>query len=404
MKARIAVALAVVFAAACQQDRQAPTGLAGLERDSAGIRIMENPKPAEGSRLPWRIGPQPTVSIGKLEGREPYMLHRVIDAAGLSNGRIAVANRGSAEVRVFDAFGNHLVSVGGPGEGPGELRRLWRVAAWPGDSVIAWELGNGRFSVFGPRGNHGRSFVPRSDENPAEGWSLSFVDARKDGTIVYLVAGDADSTVVEIVDGEGERSASLGAHLDEEIVVARGSRGYSEPMPVAYSRELVTSLWGDLVVVATNNRYEIRAFRADGTLARIVRREHVLRVPTDADRRYFVDREMALRDGLDMPVEVLEEARRVLGSLPVAETFPAFSAMLGDDAGHLWVREYEFPREERIAHLWTVFDPAGRVLGFVETPKELRIHHIGADYILGHSSDELGVESIQVWPLERSGS
>ena len=32
------------------------------------------------------------------------------------------------------------------------------------------------------------------------------------------------------------------------------------------------------------------------------------------------------------------------------------------------------------------------------------IYEIGEDYILGHSMDELGVESIQVWPLDRSGS
>lgn len=274
MNVRICVALAVVCGVACQQDRQASTGLAGFERDSAGIRIIDNPKPPEGSRLPWRIGPEPTVSIGELEGEEPYMLYRVIDVATLSQGRIAIANRGSAEVRVFDALGDHLVSVGGQGEGPGELRRLWRVAPWPGDSILAWELGTSRFSVFGARGNYGRSFVTRSHDGPGERRSLPFVDARSDGTIVYRLAGEADSTVIDIVDGEGVRSASLGAHLDEEIIVARGSRGYAERMPAAYTRELVTSLWGHLIVASPNNRYEIRAFRADGTLARIVRREH----------------------------------------------------------------------------------------------------------------------------------
>lgn len=189
MNVRIRVALAVVCGVSCQQDRQAPAGLAGFERDSAGIRIIENPKPPEGSRVPWRIGPEPTVSIGELEGEEPYMLHRVFDAARLSDGRIVVANYGFSEVRVFDAAGTHLASAGGTGEGPGEFRSLWRVAPWPGDSILAWDFKR-RFSVFGPRGNYGRSFVARSDENPRERRSLPFVDARSDGTIVYrLVRG-----------------------------------------------------------------------------------------------------------------------------------------------------------------------------------------------------------------------
>lgn len=43
------------------------------------------------------------------------------------------------------------------------------------------------------------------------------------------------------------------------------------------------------------------------------------------------------------------------------------------------------------------------MLGFVETPKGLRIDQIGEDYILGHFRDELDVEHVQVWPLKRSG-
>lgn len=75
-----------------------------------------------------------------------------------------------------------------------------------------------------------------------------------------------------------------------------------------------------------------------------------------------------------------------------------------DALDHLWIREYDLPREERPAPLSTVFDPEGHVLGLVETPAELlRIHEIGEDYILGTAWDELGVETKQVWPLERSG-
>ena len=52
--------------------------------------------------------------------------------------------------------------------------------------------------------------------------------------------------------------------------------------------------------------------------------------------------------------------------------------------------------------LWTVFDPEGQALGFVETPDGLEIDEIGEDYILGWVEDELGVESVQLWPLERA--
>jgi len=57
------------------------------QRDSAGIRIVENARPPVGSRLGWRIGQEPEVSIGVLEGDDPYMLFAVRDAMILSDGR-----------------------------------------------------------------------------------------------------------------------------------------------------------------------------------------------------------------------------------------------------------------------------------------------------------------------------
>ena len=41
--------------------------------------------------------------------------------------------------------------------------------------------------------------------------------------------------------------------------------------------------------------------------------------------------------------------------------------------------------------------------GFVETPEGLDIMQIGEDFILGRVKDQLEVEHVQVWPLERGG-
>ncbi|WP_425153655.1 hypothetical protein [Candidatus Palauibacter sp.] len=76
------------------------------------------------------------------------------------------------------------------------------------------------------------------------------------------------------------------------------------------------------------------------------------------------------------------------------ESWPAFSEILSDRAGHLWVRGYR-------TAAWTVFDPEGRVQGLIETPPGLRIFEIGEDYLLGWVYDELGVEYVQLWSLSR---
>ena len=61
-------------------------------------------------------------------------------------------------------------------------------------------------------------------------------------------------------------------------------------------------------------------------------------------------------------------------------------------------------QETSAGPVWTVFDPDGHVLGFVETPPGLHIYEIGADYLLGHATDEDGIEYVRLWPLERTGA
>ena len=84
MKSGSVVSLPVTFltlaAPAYQQDQDHALSLPTETRDSAGIRIVENARPPAGSRLGWRIGPEPAVSIGVLEGEDRYMLQQVTDA------------------------------------------------------------------------------------------------------------------------------------------------------------------------------------------------------------------------------------------------------------------------------------------------------------------------------------
>ena len=79
-------------------------------RDSAGIRIIENGRPAEGSRLAWRIGPEPSVTIGSVEANADFQLFQVDDALKLGDGRLVVANGGSHQLLVFDEAGNYLTA------------------------------------------------------------------------------------------------------------------------------------------------------------------------------------------------------------------------------------------------------------------------------------------------------
>ena len=336
------------------------------------------------------------------------MLHQVRDASKLSDGRIVVANGGDDELRVFDGSGTYLESWGGRGEGPGEFNGLTQFNTWPGDSIVAWYGPRGGISVFDSDGNFGRTFTLEINDDDPFGLYVLPAAVTATGSILAGQAPDIfGRVVVEIRDADGRLLSSLGEHPGVEKHRVEEVRGTGRVVTLhspIFAATVAQVPWGDLIVHNRNNRYEIKAFAGDGTLARIVRREPVVRSPTQAEIEAYIEEEVSSYPKSLTPGEIEEyqaEKRKEYRSVPVAEQMPAFTSVLVDRLNHLWVEEYEPPGEERPGSLWTAFNPEGHVLGFVETPERLEIFEIGEDYILGVFRDELDVEIVQVWTLER---
>ena len=390
------LSLFLLLAAACADTPdEPPPAYAGHLHDSADVLIAENPRPPAESRLGWEIGPEPAVTIGSAEGEGPYRLDRVGMAATLPDGGIVVADGRSDEVRVFDADGVHLRSWGEYGKDPGEFDELYRVARWRGDSIAAWDRFPYRgVAIFDDEGNLGR-MVALGMGGPDR--SISIL---RGGSFLadYWLQGEhghgghgsglmVQEQVFEIRDADGARTASLDALPGREFFMAQ-NREMPVEMDVAFSRSVYSAAWRDLALVSPNHRYELRAYATDGALRRIVRMEHTPVPVTDS---------------------LVEIAREEWGDgyrfdgMPLPETLPAFATVLVDALDHLWVREYPVPGRVTPSPVWTVFDPEGLVLGFVETPRLLLLYEIGADYVLGRWFGEPRVVQVQVWPLRRGG-
>ncbi len=113
---RRCLALFAIAVVACTDDT--PRTDTAIVRDSGGVRIVENATPANELAV-WTLAGQPGLQLGTVEGNSAEQFFRVSGAVRLSDGRIAVANAGSQELRLFTPGGRHLRSVGGPGGGPG---------------------------------------------------------------------------------------------------------------------------------------------------------------------------------------------------------------------------------------------------------------------------------------------
>ena len=194
----------------------------------------------------------------------------------------------------------------------------------------------------------------------------------------------------KVLGPDGKLVASFGQFPGTEwwAVFARGGQIQSSQVH-PFGRNTIGAVWGDFVAIGDQARYEIKAFAADGTLVRVVRRDGDLRNPTRAEQDCYWERRYA-----DRPPDSRAESLRAVKDMPLVDSYRAFSRILSDRLGYLWVRE-------RSSSVWTVFDQEGRVRGLVEMPSGLGVFEIGEDYILGRSRDDLGVEYVLLWSLDR---
>jgi hypothetical protein len=167
------------------------------------------------------------------------------------------------------------------------------------------------------------------------------------------------------------------------------------PRGIPFSSAPALAASGEHFYVADGPDPEVRVWRGDGSLRRIVRWSMEPRtVGEDLVERY--------RDHLAETADDPEARRRndaFLAEVQLPERLPATDggAMLVDGEGNLWVPAYALPWEE--ASAWDVFSPEGEWLGPVSMPPRFTPWQIGRDFVIGSWMDELDVEYVLVYEL-----
>lgn len=373
--------------------------------DSAGITIVTNTAPASTAGNAWRVADRPTIDIGVVSGDAAYEFFRPLGAVRLSDGRIVVANRGTYELRYFDAGGKHLVTAGGRGGGPGELMDMSWFSRTVGDSMVVYDRRNRRLSVFDPQGVYHHSVRLQTSEFPFMKGRLddgSYVGhiwrGRSRGAPPIPLGRGTDSLWVVRYGTDGELLDTLGTYLRR---VRHGStldwRGRTQRGAVAvpFTPTTATYTSGDFIFTGTTHVYEIAARAADGRIRRLVRKVHT-KLPvlqTDTDR--FMDSLRMLAVGNPEMQWVVE----MLDITPPQDSMPAYEGFTVDSEGNLWVADARRPNTPTPS--WNVFGHEGVWLGHVEGPTGLRVTDIGRDYLLGLWRDEMEVEHVMLYALEK---
>jgi sugar lactone lactonase YvrE len=353
----------------------------------------KHPPGAWGSGEQWRLVEE--ARIGARDEGGPEMFANIVDATIDPMGRIWVADAQQHQIRLFEATGRHVRTIGRGGGGPGEFRGIAGMT-WAADSRL-WVVdnGNARFVVYDTAGTlvatHSRTSAMMASPWPGRFDSLGRLydvtgTLADDGSILtWIVRTDTG--------GQPRDTFRLPPFKAEQFQITSGDERNRRvtAVNVPFTGRQVWALDPEGGVwVANTAQYRIERHTFSGGGRRTVVEREVGPVPVSREDR-------------DRILESFSNFTRQGGRIDasrIPRVHPPLAGFLFDDAGRMWVMPMTGRGEPRVLD---VFEADGRYLGRValpgpyrSTPKAIRGNRMAVVV-----RDEDDVPSLTVMRIEK---
>lgn len=380
----------------------------GRVSSALGLALVVGVSTPIGAQRAWTVDPKAVIDIAGTTPTGDVVLENAVAGTRLSSGTIVIADLTAAKVRFFDQTGKLTKSVGQPGSGPGDFRQLMWLGQCAADSVFAWDYALRRMTVISGAATVVRQYAVPADPAQQLGAPTTVSCSRagrfamqppmtpRQGNFVVVTP---DSTVLRgkspmtLADRTGHVTGSLGDVWFSEVFMT-GRRG--GPRGGGYrplGRSTSVALAGDRIYVGTADSGYVDVYSPDGKLASTI---SVGLAPRKASRQHL---EGAIGEMLPMyPGNMRTSLRELMLDLPLPENLPAYSALLTDPDGVLWV--VASAPGDADTHLVAV-DATGKRVGDVRVPVQLAVFEVGRDYILGRYEDPQDEPHLALFRLRR---
>ena len=325
-----------------------------------------------------RITELARIGTDEAEGPASFADVRAIEVDG--SGRIYVLEAEAQEIRVFDSTGTYVRTIGRKGAGPGELKDAIGMF-WDGQGGL-WvvDQANARFTAFDTSGNYVTDRRRLFANHMTWVWSGRFLD---DGRLLEWVPGEAMDQPARLVAID---TVTFMARDTFQLPVFDGAvfelkdtgRWIRAGVPFAPSLTWMVDPRGNLWF-GNQDRYRIYKRTLEGDTVKIIDKPFTPVAVTAPEKDSAVAR-----------LEWFTKQGGRVDASRIPDHKPAFSSLVVDDVGNLWVS----PVTEGERGRWfDVFDDEGHYrgrvdLGFVLAgPAPL----IREKVIYGISRDSLGV-------------
>lgn len=285
---------------------------------------------------------------------------------------VIVSSRGNLQVLVFDSSGfSH--AIGGRGQGPGGFENLGLVWHLNGDTLLAYDLmGDVSFFTVGGDYLYEVSVPPSRPLGLLEDRTILARAGRGD-VVRYNLQGE----IVSSVGLQYPRPNLVQVDDPDPTVRSRRVRPYFAPSPSH-------AVGSDHYWLGSGNDYKVTKYDRVGNL--------ISELEWDGPDLTVTKRH----------VSRLLEWLRDKGNrdYPASDKLPAYTQLVVDSQDNLWVRTFHPPYDPSPTQ-WLVFD-GDEQMSIVETPRKFVIHEVGDDYVLGVYWDELDVERVRLYNLNKN--
>ncbi|MFW6198872.1 MAG: hypothetical protein ACOC5E_03520 [Acidobacteriota bacterium] len=307
------------------------------------------------------------------DGEPPF--YRAGPQAIAPDGTVYLLDLATGEIRLFGPDGTPTGTLGGPGQGPGELSEVVTTLAVAADRLIAVDELNGRLSIWGLDGEF-REVVP-FPTHPEDNGRVAYLElwGLSDGSLAGLYSRPSAGRQVlaaVVADSGGRPVAELARMSSRQTRALVGGR--AAPIPVVRPVPQLAVDHDDGIYFTGAEEYEVTAFDRSGA------RRWELQVDWGRDPLPAEEVDRALGASAEM-LRAMGEAPEVDASSVenVPDRLPALGAIKVDGHGHLWVFPYVYwdPRDPASLPPMVpvdVYDSAGERLYAGRIPSRFALH------------------------------
>jgi hypothetical protein len=365
--------------------------------------LLLSPLSAATAQSTWTVEKTPILDVAGVSRDGTLIFGYAAGGTRLSDGRLLIADRAENGIRVVDATGKLVRTVGRAGQGPGDFQAIRWAGRCGADSLLIWDAGRRQASMIGSTGSIARQFaIPTGDTAQSP---FQFACSPR-GAMSYLssprpVRGAMNSQMPNVagltaavyrIRADGAIAERLGEIPAGEFVAITSPSGGRGGAPRPLGRAAFVAAMDDAMVISSADSAHVTIVRSDGRSSR-----HALpilpRAPTRAEFEEAVQATSSMA-----PPNMRQAMVEQLSAVPPPERLPAISALFVDSEGLVWVQTT--PSGGKILD-FLVMQGNGSVVARVQIPVGLTIFEIGRDYVLGSYNDASGEMHVATYRLRR---